>query len=542
VLAAMIPILAVAILATVWSAWFTADADDRVAGLAREAALGQVTTEALAGVTTEALALGALGALGPEPPEALRPYLRSRATGSPRVPAATLLRQGDRQAAEAFAAGRAAGLDVGSGGARALAPLGSAGTRAALAGTLPPGLTAQDYAAAVTELQAAFAVAPHRSRAAIDDLAAAGDATPVWRDPAFLAGLAAIWVLGLVTAWVVSWRILRSVRAAQGRAAVLARRNARLVSLVDAGRRVSRASDLAGVSEAIAVETRALLGARAAAVYLPDGDRLRPAGAAGEPAAQPVAHEEGVVGLAVEGGAPVRVAANADAAFPGIAPVAAIAAPLVAGRRVIGAVVAARDGDRMPDDDDELALRMIALAAGTAVEGARNFDSAAAMAHTDALTGLANRRRLDADLGRLARAGGPGGAPAVGVLMVDVDHFKTFNDRHGHPAGDALLRAIAAVIAAAVRQGDVVYRFGGEEFTVLLPGADREESAAVAERVRAAVAGGAFEGAETQPGGRVTVSVGAAAGPGDGVMELVGAADEALYEAKRAGRDVVVAG
>jgi diguanylate cyclase (GGDEF)-like protein len=219
-----------------------------------------------------------------------------------------------------------------------------------------------------------------------------------------------------------------------------------------------------------------------------------------------------------------------------------IAAPLVAGRRVIGAVVAARDGDRIPDDDDELALRMVALAAGTAVEGARHFDSTAAMAHTDALTGLANRRRLDADLGRLVRAGGGGGGRTVGVLMVDVDHFKAFNDRHGHPAGDALLRAIARELAAAVREGDIVYRFGGEEFAVLLPGADREESASVGERVRAAVAAGDFEKGATQPGGRVTVSVGAAAGPGDGVMELMDTADGALYEAKRGGRDMVVTG
>ena len=123
--------------------------------------------------------------------------------------------------------------------------------------------------------------------------------------------------------------------------------------------------------------------------------------------------------------------------------------------------------------------------------------------------------------------------------MVDVDHFKTYNDTHGHTAGDEVLRKVAATIERSVRTSDVVYRYGGEEFSMLLPGASPEEAAHVAERVRAAVEAEEFPGQEMQPGGRLTISVGVATlatGSGDDIRER---ADQALYRAKESGRNQV---
>jgi diguanylate cyclase (GGDEF)-like protein len=119
---------------------------------------------------------------------------------------------------------------------------------------------------------------------------------------------------------------------------------------------------------------------------------------------------------------------------------------------------------------------------------------------------------------------------------MDVDRFKTFNDRHGHLAGDAALAAVARAAIGAVRGSDLVARYGGEEIAMLLPGADEAEALRVAERVRGAVAAAPIEPE------RVTASIGVAvAEPTWGAEQLVAAADAALYRAKRGGRDRVVA-
>ncbi|GAA4978912.1 sensor domain-containing diguanylate cyclase [Kineococcus glutinatus] len=156
-------------------------------------------------------------------------------------------------------------------------------------------------------------------------------------------------------------------------------------------------------------------------------------------------------------------------------------------------------------------------------------------AGTDGLTGLANRRTFDAGLdGHLARAERTGSP--CSVLLIDLDHFKSVNDRHGHLAGDEVLTALAGVLAAGSRPGDLPARYGGEEFAVVLPDTDADAATAVAERLRAAV--------ERMPASvPVTASVGVATcGPRHRTaVELLAAADEALYEAKAAGRNRVVA-
>ena len=160
-------------------------------------------------------------------------------------------------------------------------------------------------------------------------------------------------------------------------------------------------------------------------------------------------------------------------------------------------------------------------------------DELARLSQTDALTQLPNRRSLDASLGQCAATG-----HAYAVLMVDVDNFKSFNDRHGHLAGDALLCRLAATLREALRgSDDVVARYGGEEFAILLQTGAAREAGAIAERLRATVQAGCRNPFD---GSAVTISVGVAASavwhdPATALRE----ADAALYRAKRGGRNRV---
>ena len=154
---------------------------------------------------------------------------------------------------------------------------------------------------------------------------------------------------------------------------------------------------------------------------------------------------------------------------------------------------------------------------------------------TDPLTGLYNRRRmmeaLENEVRRSRRL-----KHSCAVLMADVDNFKRYNDAHGHPAGDEVLKRVAALLREATRDVDVVARYGGEEFFVLLPETEGEGAAEVADRVRERLA------ADPLPGGAVTLSFGVAEFPahGDTGETLIAIADAALYQAKREGRNRVV--
>ena len=190
------------------------------------------------------------------------------------------------------------------------------------------------------------------------------------------------------------------------------------------------------------------------------------------------------------------------------------------------------------DDESKETARSLAAQAAVALENARLHGVVERQALVDGLTGLANRRHceeeLEAELLRAERLGG-----ATALVFADLDDFKAVNDLHGHPAGDAVICAFAELLRESVREIDTPGRFGGEEFVLLLPGTDAAGAASVAERVRVALA----ERVIVTPGGaaiRITASFGVATAPPLArAAELISAADRALYDAKRAGKNRV---
>ncbi len=167
-----------------------------------------------------------------------------------------------------------------------------------------------------------------------------------------------------------------------------------------------------------------------------------------------------------------------------------------------------------------------------------------AVAATDHLTGLANRRAFEAALRRRLAGSGPrpgskpASEPGTGLLILDIDRFKRINDGHGHAIGDQALIHVARLLQAGLRGGDLLARVGGEEFAVLCAAADTDQLSEIAERLRRMVRAAPLQPAENAPPLPISVSVGGAlAGPGDDMDGLLRAADRALYAAKRAGRN-----
>ncbi|MBX3603844.1 MAG: GGDEF domain-containing protein [Piscinibacter sp.] len=168
------------------------------------------------------------------------------------------------------------------------------------------------------------------------------------------------------------------------------------------------------------------------------------------------------------------------------------------------------------------------------------LDHARAQATLDALTGVMNRRGFDeAMTGVLADH--PEDEPGPSVVLIDLDHFKQVNDRYGHVFGDTVLKTVAHAIRACVKGRDLVARFGGEEFVVLLPSTSLAGARALAEQVRTTIAGARVRrGGSAEAVGAITVSLGVAARrPGEALEPLIERADQALYRSKRDGRNRV---
>ena len=255
----------------------------------------------------------------------------------------------------------------------------------------------------------------------------------------------------------------------------------------------------------------------------------------------------GLMGWAVDNGEAVLAndALNDPRALqiPGTPPdpEALVVVPLISDGRVTGSMNVSRiGGEEVYFSETE--FEMVKLFAAQASVALRNADAhhiVSVQAETDALTGLGNHGAFQRDLE--ASLGSPPDSdsePRVTLLMMDLDQFKRYNDRLGHPAGDALLHAVGTAISAALRSRDPVYRYGGDEFAVILPGATAAEGRRVADRIRRGVARLTAGG----DGPVVTISIGVATCPGDASDKdtLISAADRALYRGKQSGEDQVV--
>jgi diguanylate cyclase (GGDEF)-like protein len=203
--------------------------------------------------------------------------------------------------------------------------------------------------------------------------------------------------------------------------------------------------------------------------------------------------------------------------------------------RLVGVLMALREGVDMFGETDRRLLESLASTAGLAIAHAEMTARLAELAVTDELTQVANRRflleRLVREVDRARR-----GTRPLAVLMLDLDHFKRVNDEYGHQRGDEVLRGVARELRAQLRRIDTVGRYGGEEFVVLLPDTARAQALHVAEKLRESVKHAAFPDGLT-----MTISIGVAGLPEDASEPdaLIEAADRALFAAKRAGRDRV---
>ena len=189
------------------------------------------------------------------------------------------------------------------------------------------------------------------------------------------------------------------------------------------------------------------------------------------------------------------------------------------------------------DEDNLLATRALVAQGASALENARLHEAAALQARSDGLTGLANRRhceeRLLAEVARSERYETP-----LAVVLCDIDEFKAANDTHGHAFGDLVLQRFADVLRETLREIDVSSRWGGEEFLIVLPGTALPGAVEAAERIRTGFAALELGGGDATA--RMTASFGVAGFvPGFDAPDLVRAADEALYEAKRRGKNRV---
>ena len=213
--------------------------------------------------------------------------------------------------------------------------------------------------------------------------------------------------------------------------------------------------------------------------------------------------------------------------------------PLIAGGINIGSVRMHTAADVWTADRQRV-LESYLSGAASALANLRHLGSMEEQANFDALTGLYNRRFMQ-DYAQKQFAIARRDKRPVGLLLLDLDHFKQFNDTYGHATGDGVLRQFAKTVAESIRESNLFARYGGEEFVLVLSGASAESCALVAERIRAAVMAMVVPSDTETPLPQVTVSIGVAAFPehGEALEDVIQAADQALYESKRAGRNRV---
>lgn len=215
--------------------------------------------------------------------------------------------------------------------------------------------------------------------------------------------------------------------------------------------------------------------------------------------------------------------------------------PLKAKDRVNGIILADNIYTKKPITKDDLRmLIMLANQAGLAIENSQLYEQTVVRSHTDSLTNLWNhgyfQYQLQLELEKAKATHTP-----LSLIMIDIDDFKKYNDAFGHQAGDRFLKEISKLLRDYSRKMDWVCRYGGEEFTVILPASNKKEASIIAERLRETIEKHPFIHEEKMPQKKITVSIGIASFPEDGSSnsELISSADKFLFKAKQQGKNQV---
>ena len=249
---------------------------------------------------------------------------------------------------------------------------------------------------------------------------------------------------------------------------------------------------------------------------------------------------EGLAGRVCQSRSPETQSDRGALPWPDVPPHvrSVVALPLLSSQRTLGVLLFYSPTPGAFTDRQTAYFSAVAKQLAVALENAQLFLKTRELGYRDPLTGLFNRRYFEEALEREVRRAIRYNLP-VSLLIADIDHFKMYNDAQGHHEGDNVLREVTARLTENTRQVDVVARFGGEEFVVILPMTTKTHARLVAEKLRRSVEETKIPGEEVLPGGRLTISLGLAAYPEDTSHPtgLIQAADAALYTAKRKGRN-----
>jgi diguanylate cyclase (GGDEF)-like protein len=371
-----------------------------------------------------------------------------------------------------------------------------------------------------------------------------------------VTGAVAVGSTVALTTFLISWGRRRALLETQTERDNLAsltialqKRNDQLAALYNVVTEVTDSLNMQYVVNTAINEARKLVAADYVALRLLDNNVLQIAGSVGDDdfdlsSLKDLPLGVGLVGRAAKRGRTLRLDEMAYASMAEEERIADVQSglivPLIVGARVLGTLGCWSRRPSGFDADDERILELMASQVATAVAAANLHHATALQASNDALTGLPNRRQLLEDeqvfaewLVRNER---------FGLLMYDVDHFKDFNDNFGHRVGDVTLQKVAEVLRSSIREGDRIYRYGGEEFLVVLPHVEPQEALILAERLRKVVEKIPLTGMNLEPVGPVTISAGVALAPDHGTtfQVLLAAADRALYRSKEAGRNQVM--
>lgn len=260
----------------------------------------------------------------------------------------------------------------------------------------------------------------------------------------------------------------------------------------------------------------------------------------------PLKEEEGgVLAMTLFDGMPLHIKPESghmlkqDRLIDALKPEEFVTVPLKAKDKIIGVLFADNPYTHKPITNDDIRiLIMFANQAGLAIENSQLYEQTLIKSHTDSLTGLWNhghfQYRLQEEINSTQKT-----KQSLSIIMADLDNFKIYNDTLGHQEGDKILKEVAQVLGVSARKQDSIYRYGGEEFVILLLQTSKTESCIIAERIRSAVEKYTFLHEEIFPNKKLTVSLGVATFPEDAAAKdlLLEHADKALYNAKRQGKN-----